>query len=239
MKIRRGIAALLAFVATSTMILVATPLPASAQIIDENYPIPLINVGSRKCFAPTPQDGHSDWAGLPIQQRTCDLAFTVQYYILVPLGVVLFNEGPPWWCWGCIHLGAEGYFIKNDFTGLCLDARDGATSDGSVVQQWTCRDKNARSMVWYIEPGDFPGALKLRNFNSDLCLDVRGGSSAEYAQLQQYHCTSNNAAQNFRQSFDFEGGDGSDGGGGGVPRRCCEREFGRCILWVPRDAQCP
>jgi hypothetical protein len=35
-------------------------------------------------------------------------------------------------------------------------------------------------------------------------------------------------------------GGGGGGGGGGVPRRCCERnEFGRCILWVPRDAECP
>jgi hypothetical protein len=177
MKIHRGIAALLACVATSAMILVVpTPLSASDPIIVKNRPIPLVNLGSHKCFAPTPQDGHSDWAGLPIQQRTCNLAFTVQYWILVPLGTVLFKDGPPWYCWGCIHLGAEGYFIKNDFTGLCLDARDGATSDWSVVQQWTCRDKNARSMVWYVEKDDYArDALKqLRNFNSDLCLDVRG-----------------------------------------------------------------
>jgi hypothetical protein len=200
MKIRRDIAMWLVCVATSALILVA-PWPAGAQIIDKNFPIPLVNVGSHKCFAPTAQDGHIDWAGLPIQQGACDPTFTSQFYILVPLGVVLFNEGPPWWCWGCIHLGADGYFIKNQFTGLCMDARDGAKNDGSVVQQWTCRDKNARSMVWYIEAGDFSGALKIRNFNSDLCLDVRGGSSAELAQLQQYHCTSNNTAQNFRQTF--------------------------------------
>jgi Ricin-type beta-trefoil lectin domain len=109
---------------------------------------------------------------------------------------------------GCIRLGAEGFFIKNtNLTtdpaapdGLCMDVRDGAKSDGAVVQQWTCRDSSARSMVWYTEQGDFPGALKLRNFNSDLCLDVRGGSSLEYAQLQQYDCTSNNPAQNFWQT---------------------------------------
>ncbi len=118
MKIRRGIAALLACVATSAMILVATPLPASADDPERYVAIPLINVGSSKCFAPTPQDGHFDWAGLPIQQRTCNITFATQYYEFVPLGYVLFNEGPPWWCHGCIHLGAEGYFIKNDFTGL-------------------------------------------------------------------------------------------------------------------------
>jgi hypothetical protein len=45
----------------------------------------------------------------------------------------------------------------------------------------TCRDKNGRSMVRYIEPGDFPDALKVRNLNSDLCLDVRGSSDAMVA----------------------------------------------------------
>jgi Ricin-type beta-trefoil lectin domain-like len=110
---------------------------------------------------------------------------------------VLYNQGPPWWCIGCIHLGAEGFFIKNTIlnidpqgpTGLCMDVRDGATSDETVVQQWICRDSSARSMVWYTSQGDFPGALKVRNFNSDHCPDVRGRSSAEGAQLQQYHCT--------------------------------------------------
>ena len=56
-------------------------------------------------------------------------------------------------------------------------------------------------MLWYVQPGDFPGMFKVRNFNSDRCLDVRGGSSADGAQLQQYHCTSINLAQNFGQKF--------------------------------------
>ena len=76
------------------------------------------------------------------------------------------------------------FVTVNGFSNLCLDARDGAKADWSVVQQWTCKDKNARSMVWYTEPGDFPRALKVRNFNSDLCLDVREGSSDEFAQAQ-------------------------------------------------------
>jgi len=216
MKIRRGIAALLACVATSAIILVATPLPAaraqpacpSGLLHDglcTNIPIPLINVGSRKCFAPTPED-HYMGDGRPIQQRICNSNSNEQYYIFQPLGYVLFNEGPPWYCPGCIHLGASGYFIKNKRTNLCVDVRDGAKTDWSVVQQWSCRDKNARSMVWYSVPGDFyrvgitGRSFKLKNFNSELCLDVRSGSSGEFAQLQQYHCTSNNPAQNFYQS---------------------------------------
>src|SRR5438874_11163504 len=168
----RAIAALLACVAISAMILFATPLPASAQHIDTTHPVPLVNAGSAKCFSPTPQDGHFDWAGLPIQQRTCDTRFTTQFYIFVPLGFVPINDQGWFPCWGCIPAGTDGFFIKNDFTGLCVDARDGAKSDGSVVQQWTCRDKNARSMVWYVEPADFPDALRVRNLISDFCLDV-------------------------------------------------------------------
>lgn len=67
MKIRRGIAVLLACVATSAMILVATPLSARADdLLDDHQHMPLINTGSAKCFEPT-----GGFAGLPIQQRTC------------------------------------------------------------------------------------------------------------------------------------------------------------------------
>ena len=210
MKIR--FAALAGCLTASAMVSIATPTPANADACVSpkssanadcpatNIFIPLVNVGSDKCFEPTPQDGHNDWAGLLIQQRTCNPIIvnpnspTIQSYQFAPLGAVLYNQGPPWYCPTCIHPGAEGFFIKNFVTNLCVDARDGAKSDGSIVQQWTCRDSSARSMVWYTEQGDFPGALRVRNFNSDLCLDVKGGSSAEFAQLQQYHCTSNNAA---------------------------------------------
>ena len=208
MKIRRGIAGLLACMATSAMILVATPLSARADGPATDGP--LINIGSGKCFEPTPQSGHSDWAGLPIQQRTCGPRVIhpdgtadppAQFYQFASQGQVAYNDQGWFPCWGCIPKGTTGFLIRNEGTQLCLDARDGARTDGSVVQQWTCRDRNARSMVWYVESGDFPGMFKLRNFNSDLCLDVRGGSSDEFAQLQQYHCTSNNLAQEFSQEF--------------------------------------
>jgi hypothetical protein len=45
------------------MILVATPSPASADDPEKNEAIPLVNVGSNKCFSPTPQDDHFNWAG--------------------------------------------------------------------------------------------------------------------------------------------------------------------------------
>lgn len=191
------------------MILVTTPLSAYADdLLDDHQHMPLINTGSAKCFEPTPQGGS---AGLPIQQRSCSpnvirhtgtIDRPIQYYQFQSQGHVAFNDQGwfGWLCWNCIPAGTTGYLVRNLDTGLCLDVRDGSKSDWAVVQQWTC-NKNARSMLWYIEPGDFPGMFKVRNFNSGRCLDVKGGSSAENAQLQQYHCNSTNLAQNFSQKF--------------------------------------
>jgi len=95
----------------------------------------------------------------------------------------------------------RGYHIRNQLTGKCLDARDGATTDWSVVQQWTCGNLNARSMIWWVEDGDFPSQRTIVNFNSELCLDVAWGSGDDGAQIQQFHCTDNNLAQNFYQQI--------------------------------------
>jgi hypothetical protein len=184
--------------ATSTLALMATQSPASA-VSPVPYEMPLINIGSNKCFQPVEPGGHTEWAGLPMLQMTCSWPFQ-QHWRFESRGYVAYND-QPWWCPGCIPEGTEGFFIRNQHNGLCLDARDGATTDWSVVQQWTCRDVNARSMVWYVQSGDFPDSFKIRNFNSDLCLDVAGGSWEDYAQIQQYHCTSNNPAQNFYQAL--------------------------------------
>jgi hypothetical protein len=208
MKIHRGFRVCL--VATA-IISAATPLPATADTpLDDHQNMPLINMGSGKCFEPTVQAGPSNLNGLLIQQHTCSphviqptdsIDRPIQWYQFQSQGYVAFNDQGWFPCPGCIPKGTTGYLIRNLDTNLCLDARDGAKTDQSVVQQWECRDRNARSMMWYVEAGDFPGMFKVRNFNSDLCLDVRASSWDELAQLQQYHCTSNNVAQNFLQKF--------------------------------------
>jgi hypothetical protein len=206
MRRRRIVAALLTCVATTSLALVATQSPANASLAVNYYEF-LVNIGSNKCFQPVEPSGHIEWAGVPIQQHTC-FPFSsggtghggLQDWLFQDVGYVAYNDQP--WCpWNCIPDGTTGYFIRNGVTGLCLDARDGARTDWSVVQQWTCRDRNARSMVWYVQPGDFQDSIKIRNFNSDLCLDVAWGSSDDFAQIQQFHCTSNNAAQNFYQAL--------------------------------------
>jgi hypothetical protein len=207
MKIQRDIAGVLACVATSAMIVVATPLSARAgDLLDDHQHMPLINTGSGKCFEPR------NWPGLPVQQRTCGGVIPIQFYRFQNQGWVDFNDQGWFDCrWlGCIGNSTTGYLINNLETNLCLDVRDGSKNDWAVVQQSTC-DKTVRSMLWYVGPGDFPNVVdqhnlilrmfKVRNFNSDRCLDVKGGSSDENAQLQQYRCTSINLAQNFSQKF--------------------------------------
>jgi len=211
MKIQRSSFALLVCVVASAIVAAVMPLPVRADTpLDDHQFLPLINMGSGKCFEPTVSQGDSHVSSLPIQQRTCSphviqptgsIDRPIQFYQFQSQGYVAFNDQGWFPCWGCIPNGTTGYLIRNLDTNLCLDARDGATTDRSVVQQWECRDRNARSMVWYVEPGDFPGMFKVRNFNSDLCLDVQASSWDDLAQLQQYHCTSNNVAQNFLQKF--------------------------------------
>lgn len=206
MNLRRFATLLLAGTVASVLAVAALPASAGAAEPDSG-PVPLVNYGSGSCFEPTEPSGHTEWAGVPIKQHACQLT-ALDNWAFESVGFIAFNGGEaPWWCIplptiSCDSIGQIGYHIKNQQTDLCLDARDGATNNGSVVQQWTCRaETSARSMIWWIEDGDYPDQIKIVNFNSELCLDVRGGSLADGAQLQQYHCTDNNTAQNFHQNL--------------------------------------
>lgn len=199
----------LALLAMSTVILAATPAKAD-DLLDDHQHMPLISIVSGKCFEPTPEGGASNANGLLIQQRTCSRGVmqpgsgidrTIQWYQFQSQGYTAYNDQGWFPCWGCIPKGTIGYLISNLNTSMCLDVRDGAKTSGAVVQQWTCGGRNARSMMWYVQPGDWPGVFKVRNFNSDLCLDVRGGNRGDGAQLQQYRCTPNNLSQNFTQTY--------------------------------------
>ena len=192
------------------MILAATPVPAGADVpLDDHQHMPLISIRSGKCFEPASQ-GATNLDGLLIQQRTCSRGVMepgsgidrpIQFYQFQSQGYTAYNDQGWLPCWGCIAAGTTGYLIRNLTTNLCLEVQNGATASGTVVQQSTCRDRKARSMMWYVQQGDFSDTFRVRNFKSDLCLDVRGGSKAEGAQLQQYRCIPNNLAQNFNQKF--------------------------------------
>jgi hypothetical protein len=198
----------LVLLATSIIVIIATPARAEVPLDDHQH-MPLISILSGKCFEPTPEGGPSNLNGLLVQQRACSRGVmqpgsidrTIQYYQFQSQGYVAYNDQGWFPCPGCIASGTTGYLISNLNTNMCLDVRDGAKTSGAVVQQWTCRDRKARSMMWYVENGDWPGVFKMRNFNSNLCLDVRGGNRGDYAQLQQYRCTRNNLSQNFNQQY--------------------------------------
>jgi hypothetical protein len=199
----------LVFLEALTIALAATPAKAD-DLLDDHQHLPLISIVSGKCFEPTPEGGAGNVNGLLIQQRACSRGVTesgsgidrtIQWYQFQSQGYVAYNSQS--WCHflGCIEDRAIGYLIRNLDTDLCLEVRDGAKTSSAVIQQSTCRDRTARSMMWYVQNGDWPGVFKVRNFKSDLCLDVRGGSRADFAQLQQYRCTKYNLSQNFTQEY--------------------------------------
>jgi len=92
-----------------------------------------------------PQGGNISWAGVPIQQHTCDSNLKAQYYTLKPPGYVISNDGrAPWYCPWCIEIGDEGFFIMDRGPGLCLDARDGAKNDGLLSLKFSEPRRHAR-----------------------------------------------------------------------------------------------
>jgi hypothetical protein len=76
---------------------------------------------------------------------------------------------------------ASGIFhLINDGTGMCLDDRDGRTSDRSPIQQYT-RNDTSTTMQWMMGTGDGNGYNPLLNMRAlqnggSACLDVAGGS---------------------------------------------------------------
>jgi hypothetical protein len=64
-------------------------------------------------------------------------------------------------------------------SGKCLDVKDGATADGTIVQLWTCNGSGAQN--WSVQSD---GTFR----NGGKCLDALGGSSADGAQLIIWTC---------------------------------------------------
>src|SRR5215813_11160659 len=103
MTLRRVFAALRACVATLALALLATQSPTSAAP-QANFAMPLINIGSNKCFQPVEPSGHVEWAGVPVQQHSCFLSSALQNWSFESMGFVAYND-QPWWCWNCIPDG--------------------------------------------------------------------------------------------------------------------------------------
>ena len=167
----------------------ATAPPAGASVPGVSV-VQIRNLGSDKCAVPVPgPDGVITYAGLPVQQFTCDINNRNQSWVMWLVGYTPINGQ---------YVGV--YHIINQGTGQCLDDRDGKTSDWSPVQQWTCNDTST-TMLWAL--GSFQnGAAQLLNLRAirnggSTCLDVAHGSVQDGGVLQLYHCMDGDAAQHF------------------------------------------
>jgi hypothetical protein len=156
---QRTLAALLLAGATSAALGVAVAAPASAA--DNNLIIR--NQGNLKCLQPV---GGSVDLGVPIVQEPCD--------------------GTPVQQWSRVFVTGGSQFV-NRATGLCLDARGGATN-GTPVQQWAC---NTISNEKWGAPTFFPAFTTVVSHvsgTSSHCLDNPGQSTDDGTAMQLWSC---------------------------------------------------
>jgi hypothetical protein len=72
--------------------------------------------------------------------------------------------------------------VVNKGSGKCVDARSGATANGTAVQQYTCNSSTAQQ--WQLQATD-SGYYRVNNGNNTAqALDVTGVSTADSALLQ-------------------------------------------------------
>jgi hypothetical protein len=175
------------FAAVLAIALSVLPMPAPAlayvQPPLEYYHSLFFNTGSRLCLQPTYE---APINGLSIVQQPCNSNNLYQK-----------------WSFWAIRLDYQKpgiYQIRNSGSGQCLDDRDGASADGSPVQQWTC-NFDSTTMQWRLEDVGASNSYQFRNMRTGKCLDVRAGSLAPGAALQIYRCTSTATSHNAAQLF--------------------------------------
>jgi hypothetical protein len=182
----------------ASLLSVMPTTPALAEPPSQEYDSLLQNWGSRLCLQP---EYEARINGVAIVQQPC-------------------NENDPYQRWSFSGDGLKRgiYRLINSGSEQCLDDRDGKTTDGSPVQQWTCNYPTSTTMQWKLElagedhlegwipvypPGQF------YNVRSKKCLDVRAGSSAPGAAIQIYRCTSTGSVEsgraNLAQVFEWVG----------------------------------
>ncbi|WP_437806942.1 RICIN domain-containing protein [Sorangium sp. So ce1078] len=99
-------------------------------------------------------------------------------------------------------------------SGKCLDVNNASTSDGAVVQQWTCNGGNNQQWLLQSAGGAY---YRIVARHSGKCLDVVSSSTADGASVKQYTCNGGN-----NQQWQFQ----DDGGG---YYRIVARHSGKCL----------
>jgi hypothetical protein len=163
------------------------PIPFPSQVSQGS----IVNVNSGKCLEPSRENflGNGD----PVVQRLCDGGVN-QLWEVTPIGAKNFGDrGNP--------LNLFAYRLRNAFTGLCLDDRDGVTSDGATVQQWAC-NTTSTTMIWgddFFLDRDGTRLLNLRASNKRspgrMALEVASGSTEENVPLQLFPLEDSQPAQ--------------------------------------------
>jgi Necrosis inducing protein (NPP1)/Ricin-type beta-trefoil lectin domain-like len=82
--------------------------------------------------------------------------------------------------------GEDVYQLRNRKSGMCMDIRDMATGNGTLVTQWPCKnvhsDPNANSQLWRRDRD------RWINVRANRCLDTRNNSAAPNTDLMLYDC---------------------------------------------------
>ena len=173
---RRALFALLLTTVLSTVAGLAVDSPANAASSFHQ----IHNVGSDKCIRPV--DGSVE-AGVAIMQDLCDA-----------------NDQSQFWFSDRIVRGDFDvvYRFVNQKSGLCLDARGGATN-GTPIQQWPC---NSITNELWLPNGSVAAHFDIISRVSGTqshCLDVPNGDTASVA-LQLFRCNGT-PAQKWDQVF--------------------------------------
>ena len=179
-----------------TAILVATAMPlllgAAATRGRADEPRLLYNFGSGLCLQPVfSADPYQN--NLTIIQEPCTGEASQRWYTMYVRDGRGSNGGT-----------RKLYHIVNLLSGQCLDDRDGITSNGAVVQQYTCNNTST-TMLWDIGAvgpvGN--GYVQLWNARSGKCLDLPWGSTSPGSFVWQWQCTSTTTNLNYAQVFGF------------------------------------
>jgi ricin-type beta-trefoil lectin protein len=145
----------------------AAALPASASTA--NYFEIFVQVGTNApvmCLQPvTPSGG----AGVAIVQQQCAAGNQAQN-------------------WAPVNTAGSTYEFVNQASGMCLDARGGATR-GTPIQQWPCGNISNEHWSWphSLPDGLWPLTSQVAG-SSGFCLDVPGASTQAGLGLQLWSC---------------------------------------------------
>jgi len=157
---------LAALLALGTVLSVQSPAHASFTW----FLMEQLTLTSDMCLQPA---DNSTLAGAAIVQEPCSLTNSAQN-------------------WQTLPLGGGVYRVQNQWSGMCLDARGGATN-GTPVQQWPCNSiSNER---WTIVLYDWDPLISRVSGTSSHCMDTPGGASSVPGLAMQLYTCNRTAAQ--------------------------------------------